>query len=111
MSSAHLGPRRGGWSRPVSVPEDLDRLHGGLAGEVRLPIGLYSSGQGSDRAFDLGEEAERIELYEIVLTNGAEDDVCRYVDRRELVRLWARLWLPDHVRRAWEPRLSLTSAS
>ena len=111
MSSAQLGPRRGGWSRPVSVPEDLDLLRGGLAGEVRLPLGLYSSGQGPDRVFDLGEEAQRIELYEIVLTNGAEYDVCRYVDRHELVRLWARLWLPDHVRRAWEPRLSLTSAS
>ena len=95
----------------MSVPEDLDRLHGGLAGEVRLPLGLYSSGQGPDRVFDLGQEAERIELYEIVLTNGAEDDVCRYVDRRQLVRLWARLWLPDHVRRAWKPRLQITSSS
>jgi len=111
VSSAQLGPRRDGWSRPVSVPEDLDRLHGGLAGEVRLPLGVYSSGQGPDQVFDLGDEAERIELYEIVLTNGAEDDVCRYVNRLELVRLWPRLWLPDHVRRAWEPRLPLFSPS
>lgn len=78
---------------------------------MRLPVGLYPSGQGPDRAFDMGDEVERIELYEIVLTNGAEDDVCRYVNRRELVRLWKRLWLPAHVRRAWEPRLPLASAS
>ena len=111
MTSAQLEPRCGGWSRFVSVPDDLDRLDGALAGEVRLPLGLYSSGQGPERAFDMGDEVERIELYEIVLTNGAEDDVCRFVNRGELVRLWSRLWLPDHVRRAWQPRLPLASAS
>ena len=60
--------------------------------------------------FDLGQEAERIELYEIVPIDGAEDDVCRYVDRRELVRLWARLW-PDQMRRAWKPRQPITCSS
>lgn len=41
-----------------------------LAGNVSLPLGLYSSGQGPDRVFDSGEEAERIDLHKIVLTNG-----------------------------------------
>jgi hypothetical protein len=35
-------------------------------------------------------EAERIELYEIVLTDGTAEDVCRYVNREELLRLWPR---------------------
>lgn len=32
-------------------------------------------------------ESERIELYEIVLTDGTAEDVCRYVNRKELLRL------------------------
>jgi hypothetical protein len=43
-------------------------------------------------------EAERIEVYEIALTDGTAGDVCRYVNREELLRLWPRLWLPPHVR-------------
>lgn len=108
MQTPRLGPRRGGWRRAVSVPADLERLRGPLAGQLRLPLSLYSSGRGPDRAFDVGDERERIELYQIVLTDGTEDDVCRYIDPDELRRLWSRLWLPEHVRQAWEPRLGLT---
>ena len=106
MATSRLGPRVGGWRRPVSVPADLACLRGPLSGRVRLPLSLYSSGRGPDRVFDLGDERERIELYEVVLTEGTEDEVCRYVDHEELQRLWPRLWLPQHVRQAWEPRLS-----
>jgi hypothetical protein len=66
---------------------------------VQLPLGVYASGQGPARRFDMTNEAERIELYEIVLTDGTAEDVCRYVNREELLRLWPRLWLPPHVRR------------
>ncbi|MGH8894427.1 MAG: hypothetical protein ACRDWY_14155 [Actinomycetes bacterium] len=91
------------------MPEDLGRLRGPLTGLVRLPLALYSAGRGPDRGFDLGDEAERIEVYEIVLTEGSEGDVCSYLDLAELVRLWPRLWLPEHVRRAWAPRLGVAS--
>jgi hypothetical protein len=56
---------------------------------VQLPLRVYASGQGPSRSFDLSNEAERIELYEIVLTDGTAEDVCHYVNREELLRLWA----------------------
>jgi hypothetical protein len=94
MTLSALGPRRGGWRRPVSLPADLAELRGPLTGMVQLPLGVYASGQGPARRFDMTNEAERIELYEIVLTDGTAEDVCRYVNREELRRLWPRLWLP-----------------
>ena len=105
MSTASLGPRIGGWSRPVAVPDDLATLRGPQTGSVRLPLGVYSSGAGPDRIFDLAAKAQRIELYQIVLIDGTVEDVARYINHAELLRLWPRLWLPAYVRHAWEPRL------
>ena len=85
MTTSALGPRRGGWRRPVSLPADLGELGGPLTGMVQLRV--YASGQGPARSFDLSNEAERIELYEIVLTDGTAEDVCRYINREELLRL------------------------
>jgi hypothetical protein len=99
-----------GWRRPVSLPADLAELRGPLTGMVQLPLGVYASGQGPARRFDMTNEVERIELYEIVLTDGTAEDVCRYVNREELLRLWPRLWLPPHVRRVWEPRLGVVAS-
>ena len=110
MTSSALGPRRGGWRRPVSLPADLAELRGPLTGIVQLPLCVYASGQGPARRFDMTNDAERIELYEIVLTDGTAEDVCRYVNREELLRLWPRLWLPPHVRRVWEPRLGVVAS-
>ncbi len=109
MASTQLGPRRSGWDRPVSIPADLRRLRGPTNGRVTLPLSLYSSGRGSQRVFDLDNEAERIELYEIVLAEGTEDDVCNYINLQEMQRLWPRLWLPQHVRRAWDPVMAATA--
>jgi hypothetical protein len=89
----------------VSLPAELDELRGPLTGLVRLPLRVYASGQGPGRAFDLANDAERAEMYQVVLTDGTTEDVCRYVNREELLRLWPRLWLAPHVRQAWEPRL------
>jgi hypothetical protein len=41
-------------------------------------------------------------VYEIVLTEGTEDDVRRFIDVDKLVALWSRLYLSPWVRRAWE---------
>jgi hypothetical protein len=81
-----------------------------LTGLVRLPLRVYASGQGPARGFDMSNEAERIELYEIVLTGGTAEDICRYVNREELLRLWPRLWLPRHVRQVWQPRLGVAAS-
>lgn len=94
-----LGPRRDGWQRPVSVPADLSALQGPVAGRVRLPLQVYSSGLGPKRVFDLAIVAERIEVYQIVLTDGRLQDVRRFLNAEEL----RRLWLAEHVRRAWQP--------
>jgi hypothetical protein len=53
---------------------------------------------------------ERIELYEIVLTDGTAEDIRRYLNREELLRLWPRPWLPPHVRQVWEPRLGVIAS-
>ena len=110
MTTSALGPRRGGWRRPVSLPAALAELRGPLTGMVRLPLRIYASGLRPARSFDLSNEAERIELYEIVLTDGTAEDVCRYVNREELLRLWPRLWLPSYVRQVWEPRLGVVAS-
>jgi hypothetical protein len=110
MTKSALGPRRAGWQRPVSLPTDLADLRGPLTGLVRLPLHVYASGRGPARGFDLADEAERAEVYQIVLTDGTTEDVCRYVNGEELLRLWPRLWLPAHVRQAWQPRLGLDAS-
>jgi hypothetical protein len=110
MTTSALGPRQGGWRRPVSLPADLAELRGPLTGMVQLPLRVYASGQGPSRSFDLSDEAERIELYEIVLTDGAAEDVCHYVNREELLRLWPRLCLPPQVRHVWQPRLGVVTS-
>jgi len=108
--SNHTGPRRGGWRQPVTVV-DVVELHGPLDGVVHLPLRVYSSGMGPAEAFDLADEAQRIALYQIVLSDGDEDALRSYINGAELRRLWPRLWLSPHVRRAWEPQLAGAAAS
>lgn len=105
MSTTHLGPRRYGWQRPVAIPHDLSALRGSTTGRVRLPLQVYSSGMGPGREFNLSVEAEQIELYQIVLTEGRLVDVCQFINAEALLKLWPRLWLSPHVRAAWRPLL------
>jgi hypothetical protein len=109
VSKTSLGSRHGGWQRPVAVPSDLSTLRAPLTGTLRLPLGVHSSGSGPDRVFDLADDVQRIELYQIVLTNGSVEDISAFLNRAELLRLWPRLWLPAHVRRAWQPLLNAAS--
>ena len=110
MPSTTRGARREGWQRPVALPEHLDDLRGPVDGSMRLPLRTYSSGAGPARVFDLDNEAERIELYQIVLNDGTVEDICDYLNHKELQRLWTRLWLPTHVRQAWEPVLGVVAS-
>lgn len=100
------GPRPSGWERPVAVPETLDELQGSLTGVVRLPLRIHSSGFGPDEPFDLSDERQRVAVYQIVLTHGDLADIRRYVQGSELRRVWLALWLPPHVRRAWNRHFS-----
>jgi hypothetical protein len=93
------------------MPESLDELTGSLVGVVELPLRLSWSGSPDRRAFDLAVEHDRRMLYEVVLTEGTVEDLRRYVDAAELLRLWSGLWLSPHVRRAWQPLIAAASVA
>ncbi len=98
--------RRKGWSRPVAVPEDVDDPSIEKAyGVVALPLHVFWSGPGPNKSWDLSDRRQRLQVYEIVLTEGKDDDVRRFIDIDELIELWPDLWLPPHVRRAWASHL------
>ena len=90
--------------RDVPLPRDLNELRGPTTGRARLPLRLYWSGPAPEQVeWDLSRQSRRARLYEVVLREGALDDVRQLVDGGELVRLWDSLWLPPHVRTAWQP--------
>ncbi len=96
MRSAVLGPA----TRPVAIPDDLDRRDAPRAsGVVALPLRVRWSGP--PRQYDLAQRADRALVYEQVLAEGTEDDVRWFIDVDQLVELWPDLVLPGHVRRAW----------
>lgn len=85
--------------RPVEIPEDLG---GGIVapvtGRVKLPNRIAWSGQGE---FDLEDRRDRMYVYQLVMTEGSEDDVRRYIDVAHLVEMWDDMWLSPHVRERW----------
>ena len=91
-----------GRGRAAYVPESLPRLPADAAlARVRLPLHLYWSRPG--REFDLSDRRQRARVYEIVLREGAGDDISRYVDGTLLADLWSDLVLPAGLRGAWQP--------
>lgn len=54
------------------------------------------------RDYDLDDRRDRARVYELVLTEGRDDDVQRYVKVDELVALWDDLVLPPRVAQAWQ---------
>ena len=95
---------RPGWIRDVELPRDLSELRGPTSGTVRLPLRLYWSGPDPQHVeWDLGVPQRRARLYEIVLREGTLDDQRALIDGAELARLWDSLYLPPHVRQAWQP--------
>ena len=95
--SRYLGPD----ARPVSVPDDVDdpRLVK-ASGLVRLPLRVEWSGQ-EPLAYDLDDPVDRDRVYEIVLREGTDEDVRRFIDVDYLADRWDVLVLPPRVRRAW----------
>ena len=72
---------------------------------VELPLHLNWSAPG--RIFNLRSRADRARAYEIVLQEGTPDDILTYIDGTLLVDLWQDLVLPQGVRSAWAPLISL----
>jgi hypothetical protein len=90
----------GGYQRPYAVAESLELLHGPSSGKVCLPTYLDWSGHAE---YDLDSPGRVIDLYRAVLIEAASpQDLYAYLDAGMLRRLWALMWLPTQLRRAWE---------
>jgi len=88
-------------ARPPAIPADLDDPKIEKAsGVVELPARIQWSGP--RRTYDLTKRDDRRRVYELVLREGTEADVRRFVRGEDLDDLWDELLLPAHVRRAWQ---------
>lgn len=88
--------------REVVVPSQLPQLPAWQAlATFELPLALNWSDPG--RLYRLSERGDRARVYEIVLREGAERDVLRYIDGTLLVDVWDELVLPRAIRAAWSP--------
>ena len=93
------------WSRPVAIPDDVDDpMISKASGVVELPHNVRWSPP--FRSYDLDDLADRLSVYAQVMTEGNEDDVRRFIEPAEVVRLWDELVLSPHVREAWESWLT-----
>jgi hypothetical protein len=92
-------------SRPgrlAVVVDDLASLHGPTSGTVELPHRLLWR---ANRTLDLNQPWQLATMYETVLTEAVRaDELTEWLDGPTLLRLWATLYLPRGVRRAWEDR-------
>ena len=64
-----------------------------------------SAGVRPTRQWDLSDRRQRSQVYEIVLSEGTDDDVRRLIGIDDLLDLWDEMWLAPHVRHAWAPFL------
>jgi hypothetical protein len=78
-------------------------------GTVELPIHVWWSEP--KRVFDLNKPDDRLRAYELVLTEGDEDDIRQYVRFEVLLRSWHQLFLPRNVRDAWEKKYQQLSSN
>lgn len=97
--------RRHGWRRPLAIPEDVDDAPK-TTGVVELPLHVYWSG--GRRTWDLNERKQLARVYELVMTEGTDEDVRRFMHIDELAALWPDLYLPAYVRQAWSDFLKRT---
>jgi hypothetical protein len=104
--SSTLGPE----SRPVSIPENFQQSSVEIdATNIQLPRHIWWSDP--PLVFDLTKKKERNRLYELVLTEGSEDDVSQFIDFQTLLTIWTELFLPRYVRRQWESWLESQGVS
>jgi len=83
------------------LPAALCDLSGPTQGTVQLPLHVAWSGQ---TAFDLDCPKPRVHMYRIVLAEGQQVDVAKYLNRDLLVGQWPvlRTLISKTVRGVWE---------
>ena len=90
--------------RPAFVAERLWRLPIRDAfATVVLPLSLNWSKPGA--SFELSDRRQRARCYEIVLREGAGEDIRQYLDGTLLIDIWSELILPRELRVAWQSTL------
>lgn len=96
VRSSRVGPE----ARPVSIPLDFGpRSVASQRGVLTMPNRIWWSG--ATKVLDTNSREDLVRLYELVLTNGTEEDVRTYISYSELQELWEALHLPTYVARAW----------
>ena len=94
------GPFSGFALRRVVVAADVHALHGPLQGRWQLPFHLDSSAR---PYYDFGSAGDRAQAYQLVLLEATDTvDLEQWLQHDELLRLWPELYLPRHVRAAWQ---------
>ena len=95
----------------VRLPRGLEELRGPAHGVVHLPLRVTPNAPFPDLVeWDIDRVERRICLYEIVLRDAELRDLCELVNGPELLALWDSLYLPAHVRQAWQPLIDAARA-
>jgi transcriptional regulator with XRE-family HTH domain len=91
-----------GRGRVATVPDELPRLDlSDAVATVDLPLHIDWSSR--NRSVDLSNRSQRLRAYEVILREGRQRDIERYVDGALLVDAWEELVLPRAIRAAWDP--------
>jgi transcriptional regulator with XRE-family HTH domain len=94
------------WSVPI--PECFARVQ---AWRYTFPPGVHASWSEDIRTWDLSNETERIDFYELLLQHGAVPMIEGAVDGVLLIQAWPRMKLPEAVRTRWQPLIDATTAT
>ncbi|MET9799680.1 transcriptional regulator [Streptomyces sp. NPDC006368] len=83
------------------VPRTLAELRGPESGVIRLPLSLAWSGL---TEFDLDRPRLRMSCYRIVLAEGVQEDLTRFLNRALLTEMWPvlRTLVSRDIRDVWE---------
>jgi excisionase family DNA binding protein len=95
-----LEPRSTSRWRSSTPPADWSHDTGPTDAVFELPFHLYWSDD--NNRFDLSKRARLRSMYQIVLTEGTDDDVRTYMNRALLIDVWDELWLSPAVHEAWD---------
>ena len=94
------------WSVPI--PECFARVQ---AWKYVFPAEVTRSWSEDIRTWDLADETERIDYYELLVQHGATPMIEGSVDGVLLIQAWPRMNLPEAVRAAWQPLIDAATAS